>query len=494
MLGEATTKEIEANAGLKYHKTALLNTVQAYNKLNQISRAIDLLDSWKASPDFGTIAMKSDVVDIPDGWKPTQLQQFKGYVFDPKVADTLDHFYSKMKSGDSLVALNAVNMVLRNAIFFNPLIHVPNIGVHWAVSRGTVRWGSPSAYIRLMKTTARAFDAVRTMNDDYLAMLDSGVNLLYSNQTGESLSDTMFKKMQEELNANPTAMQEFKKILGYNPMSMLYKFSGKVTWFTNDLATMQRIYEIQAENPGMTVEQAGREIAKHIPDYRVPARVMNSKVLSAIMTNSNISMFGAYHYGALKSYAEIAKEAIGGDTKEKLEALDKALAIGLLMAVVYPAADEVAKKLTGDENAHFRRAGATTFIENTIKLYNGEIDIWQYTQAVVTPAAGTKLLMEFLTNRDWFTWEKFVFKETAAEDIRNHILQSIGPAGQIQQVTGGNKTVGQAVGSLAGISTSKPYQESFRKHKQELKAHYRHMPVWWIDQQDTPDETTGEPK
>lgn len=494
-LGEATTKEIEANSGLKYHKTALLNTIQSYNKLNQIKRATDLLESWKSSPDFNTIAMPSNTIDIPDGWKPTQLQQFRGYVFDPKVADTLDHFYSRMKSGgDALLGLHAVNMILRNAIFFNPLIHIPNIGIHWMVSRGTVRWGAPKSWLRLMKTTARAFDAVRTMNDDYLEMLDSGVNLLYSNQTGESLSSTMFKKMQEELNASPTAMQEFKKLLGYSPANLLYKFSGQVTWFTNDLATMQRIYEIMDENPGMSIEDAGREIAKHIPDYRVPARVLNSRIFSAIMTNSNISMFGAYHYGALKSYGEIAKESIGGDTKEKLEALDKMLAIGILMAVVYPAADEVAKKLTGDENAHFKRAGATTFIENTIKLYKGEIDIWQWTQAVVTPAGGTKLLMEFLTKRDWFTWEKFVFQETAAEDIRNHVLQSISPVQQIGQVTGDKKTTEQALEGLAGISTSKPYQESFRKHKQELRSHYRHMPIWWIDSQDETEEQPGEQK
>ena len=65
--------------------------------------------------------------------------------------------------------------------------HVPNIAVHWAVNRGAAKIVIPKAYATLWQTSARAIDAVLHQNEDYLAMLESGVNLMYHNQVGNTL-------------------------------------------------------------------------------------------------------------------------------------------------------------------------------------------------------------------------------------------------------------------------------------------------------------------
>ncbi len=450
-IGEATTKEIEANTNVQYHKNAVLNNLVHYNDLRKIDRATQYLEGMKNSPEFKKFAIKIGEGNPPTDWKTTALPQLRGYFLDPKVADSLDLLNKQMyKSGDPYKAFTVVNRFLRNAIFFNPLIHTPNIAVHWAVNRGATKWAMPKEYATLWRTSARAIDAVMQSNDDYIAMLESGVNLMYSDQQGDTLADLMNQKMGEQMQ-DPEIIAKLKKAWGnINP----YKISAKVTWATNDIATMQAIYE-EVEN-GRTLDEAIKEVGKHIPNYVMPSRIMNSKAIATLMSNPNVTMFGAYHYGALKSYVEMAKSTLKGDKKEKLEALDKLAMLVLIAFVIYPALDKVMQMITGNKRAHLRRAGATTFPDNIYKVAKGQIDYAQALQTVMTPAALAKLGLEVAFDRDFFTGKKLLPSGEELEGLKDTGIEAIAPANAINRMTGGKISPSDYALSMAGISMSDP--------------------------------------
>src|SRR5206468_1484458 len=119
-------------------------------------------------------------------------------------------------------------------------------------------------------------------------------------------------------------------------------------------AFLQAAYEKTAR--GMDLKTALRETAKHIPDYRMPTRILDSAALRKVLSNRNLVMFMHYHYGALKSYGETLKSignidwtpdhenAKGEDAnragrtpdQEKLHGMDILAMLGLITLVVYP--------------------------------------------------------------------------------------------------------------------------------------------------------------
>ena len=457
---EATTKEIEANTNLIYHKNFLVNDLVTYLNLRQVERATDFLEEYKNDPKFEEVGIKIGEGEAPSNWKTTVNPSFRGYMLEPHVADVMDKYASSLAKGvDPLRVMTAANQFLRNTIFFNPFIHIPNIGVHWAVERGTTKWVNPIAYKRLVRTGMRAFEAVTKQNQDYIDMLQSGAPLMYSNEQTKNLHNILLAKMETEVEKNPALDFLKKGMKAVNP----YVISGKATWIINDMAMMQAIYEHMETHPDHSLERSIKEVSAHIPDYRVPA---NSAF--QFLNNPNVTMFGAYHYGALKSYYEMAKTLAtgmsGGEKntgkaamKARSEVLGKLLMLGIIMLVIYPELDKAAQAVTGNNDAKFRRAGATTFPYNLSKVISGEQDIGSFIQSVATPASATKELISQIFNHDMFTFQPIRDKGAPAgmqaKQSFMHFLDSIAPVAQFSKVSGGSQTIGQFLASLVGISS-----------------------------------------
>ena len=473
-IGEATTKEIEANTKLKYHKNALLNEVITYNELKKVDRAIEYLDNLMADPRFAKLAIKLGTENIPKGYKTTVLPQLRGYAFPDRIAETLDTFYKHVSQGlmEPSSLYSKVNSLLRSAIFFNPLIHIPNITVHAIVNRGTAAWLNPMAYPKGISSAAKAIRATLTMNDDYLAALDKGAGLLYSGVQNKNLYDIMFKKMGHELTGKPALLHKIATALGYvNPAHLVkavYHFSSQATWSVNDVATLQAVFEEMSS--GKSMDDAIGETAKHIPNYRIPPRVMNSTTISKLMKGeTGITMFGAYHYGALKSYGEMVKSLLGNvPLKERASALDKLAMLGIITLIIYPILDEIAKQITGKENVKFRRAGASTFPHKTAQLLRGEIEFPAWVQSVLTPSIGLSTGMALYMGHDPRTG----IKESPGEVIKN----ALAPVGLARRIAGGKTEPSGAIESLFGISKAPalPSAHTLRQHHGVVRhPHYR---------------------
>lgn len=480
-IGDATTAEIEKNTNLTYHKNPYLNVMASYLKLRQINRATDFIENLKGDPDFKNIAVQySDANRIPENWRGVNMPQFRGYAFDPRVADALDNFYKKIQSGgdDPLQVLSEVNKFLRAAIFYNPALHVPNLAVTWATDRGFSRWFIPTHYKTLVQTGLRAIDAVTHQNKDYIDWIKNGGNGAFFDASGKKIGDLILSKMGEELKANPELADNIAKALGYvNPKNLIkavYDASGKATWWVDDVMNMQRDLERMNDNPKLSMKEAREQTAKFIPDYKIPSRIgpgpLKSKILADALRNPNTTMFGAYHYGLLKSYGNMVHSLIDAknDPKGALETVDKLLMLGLISFAVYPALDNAVQHILGNDKASVRRFGLAALPDNTYHFVKGDKNLASYAMSEITPSPLLKSAIELGTNTKLpyggSVTKASLFKDPKkfAGDMTQYAAQQVAPLSQAETITSGKRTVGET--ALGFIGVKSPHQNDEQAH------------------------------
>lgn len=463
-IDNATTKEIEANTKVRYYKNPIVNSALDYLNTRNAERANQFLNDWKTSPEFKNIAIKEGEGRIPPGWKTSEAPQFKGYYFQPKVKEALDDF-SPGHNNDPLAALDGMNRFLRTSIFFNPLMHIPNIGTQWAVSRGlsgtlplpTTKYGLGA----LIKTFPKAVHEVITAGPKYQQMLREGAPFMHFNQ--EQFSSQVTKMMENQLK-DPTIATKVAKALGYaNPKNLLKAFYGishKATWYSNDIFTMQRLLE--EEGKGKSTSQAIEDVGKYLPNYRLPTRFLGSRNAKQFLSNPNISMFMPYHYGILKSYGNLVRDLIGKSSiQDRAGAVDKILMGGLIGLVGYPALDKLAKGITGNPNASIRRSGPFTIPQAIADVVNHKPNATtgNTLSKAITPGIGPLGLLRFAENRDYFgnqIYDKshLLTKDNAARTGK-YISSLVSPVAQGQKIISSQnpkQQAGKFISGLFGIS------------------------------------------
>jgi hypothetical protein len=481
-IAQATTKEIEANTEIRYYQNAAASVVVNYLAMDKARRAYDFLEEFKRSPEFAEASHSINTPGaIPKGWKATQLPQFRGHFFEPHIAEVLDAYARKAVHDPGV--LEKVGNFLRTSIFFNPLIHVPNLVNHWAVEKGVSGFVNPMNYPRMTRAGIKAINAVIHQNADFLEALDAGAPLQSQQFETKQFADLFFKKMQEELGDDPESdkVKEWAKTLGMSPVRFIksiYDLSSKVTWYTNDIAFLQAVYEKQER--GMSLKDALTETSRHIPDYRLMTRIFDSPNLAKLMSNKNITMFGAYHYGALKSYGQMAKSLTGfnwtdagtkneqgeptnaagrTEQEEKLHGLDTLAMLALTTFVIYPLIDRLLKAVTGNTDAQMRRAGASTFIYNLAMLSKAERTPTEVAESVATPAVHAQASAEMVMNRDLRTGQRLYDPHAPAKKLAGQVgrqlVRSVAPVSQGMDIAEGRTDVKRLAYSMLGVSFPK---------------------------------------
>jgi hypothetical protein len=475
---QATTKEIEANTRVRYYQNAAASVAVNYLAMDKARRAYDFLENFKNSPEFAAGSHSINTPGtIPKGWKATQLPQFRGYFFEPHIAEVLDAYAAKAAHDPSV--LEKVGNFLRASIFFNPLIHIPNLLNHWAVEKGVSGFANPLNYPRITRAGIKAINAVIHQNKDFLEALDHGAPLQSQQFETKQFADLFFLRMQDELgDPDSSKAKELATALGMSPVNLvkaIYKLSGQATWYTNDIAFLQSTYEKQER--GMSLKDALTDTGKHIPDYRLMTRIFDNPKLAKLMSNRNLTMFGAYHYGALKSYGQMAKSLTGfnwtdagtknekgeptnaaGRTEgeEKLHGLDTLAMVALVTFVVYPLLDKLWRMFTGNDKAQMRRAGASTLIYNLAMLAKGEKTPEEVAESIATPAVQTKALAEMVLNRDLRTGQRLYDPHAPAKKLAGQVgrqlVRSVAPVSQGMDIAEGRTDVKRLMYSMIGVS------------------------------------------
>lgn len=477
----ATTKEVEANSDTRYYKQPLVSTAIDYMQTRQALRAAQFLDKWKESPDFlykehedGTtsgIAIKSDAKTIPDGWKTTTAPQFKGYHFEPRTAEVLDDFARTAARGDPLGAFTGMNLFMRNTIFYNPLMHVPNIMWHAVMRRGVSGLSNPIRIARGTTSSVQAINEIVHKGTLYQELLREGAPLMSFNR--QALSKMIGKMMDDTIQDNK-AVSTIAKLAGYsskaNFIKAWYKVSSGVTWGSHDFFMLQAM--IEEMKRGLTPQEAIHEVTAHIPDYRLPTRFLNSRSLKTTLANHNVTMFLPYHYGIFKSYANTVREMGGvaprggkqetgfiGRAKTSARGVDKMLMFGVIALLLYPEMDRLAKRLFGESNAVVRRAGPFTFPYAIYQMLEGKRTPQSTATLVLPTPPGTKGVIQLLRNRDdlnrqiWDPGDAFKLPARAAKDIGHFVLGTIAPTQQIQKAQKGQLGIKKFGENLIGVQT-----------------------------------------
>jgi hypothetical protein len=445
-LKQATTKEIEQHTGTRYYHSALASTLASNIQLGSAVRAMRFLNDFKNSPDFHEVAWNQTQGPAPKGWKTTSLVQFKGYAFEPRTAEVLDHYYDRMRQGN-IGALDQIGKFMRVAMLLNPIMHPMNVAASWAVERGATGL-LPTTYARAFKSGNKAVKAVLSQNKDFIAALDAGAPLQSHREAIKDITKLFFDQLAEGLGKEEPWAKKIAEALGIehgNLLNILHKFSSKAAWVANDIFFLQSAYEHQAADPKMSLEDALKETGRIIPEYRVPTRILDSPLLSKLMTNRWATIFGSYHYGLLRSFGEIAKSALGAQepppgrtkTAEVAKGWDRLALLALVTMALYPALDEIAKKITKDKHARVKRFGPFAVVDSVSSVVNREQSVSTAAQRIITPAPQTKAAAELLMNREFYAGHQIYDPHAPftvqTEQMGRYLLDQMGQVGQAEK-------------------------------------------------------------
>lgn len=452
---DATVGEIEKNTNTRYYKEPMSGIITQNLKLKQISRANNFLTQLKDSDDFKRVSRSVNERNVPEDWRTVDLPQFRGLRIEPRTADVLDQFAAEQQ-GPALPMkyVSHLTSFLRNALFtWNPFVHEPNLLAHWFTARG-IEWAKPGGYDRMFKSGVEAMNDVLTRSRFRDQALRAGAPLMRG--MGKMNAEVM-NLLKKELDTNPGIANKVTRALGYiNPLRAVRAFGDSLTWGTNEILTLQLIRETMRRT-GLPLEDAITEVGKHMPNYRVPPRVLNSRLISHVMQNPMLSLWGHYHYGALRSYGEMAKEVLSPNStaRERVDGLGRVATIGFLMAVMYPAIDSVINEIMKSKGYKIRRAGSVTAPQNILDVARGKKTPEAALQSIVTPSPVPIAAAELLFNRNLRTglpvYDRSLGKDTA-KDLGSFAASQVSPIQEGGNVLGGKKSLKEFGLGLAGIS------------------------------------------
>lgn len=370
IVGQATTKEIEANTKTRYYKDPLANYALAIERTARAVRANELLNKIKQSPEFSEAIKNIDTDgDIPTDFKTTKLQQFRNYRMEPHLAEAFDDLAARTE-GDSNI-YDKVNNLLISALVINPIMHFPNVAIGW---------GAATAAAGVVPETnfMDTFKQVINKDTEYLNWVKKGAPFQYLRQTNAEFADAMLADVVKDIQKEPSHYEEISKALGYaNPIEWakgFEKLSGDATWVANDVMLFNALKTYQKAN-NSTFEKAIEEVSKRMADYRVPPRVLGSRALSVAMQNNAVFVFTRFHYsGVIKPWVssigdsfDPRNETNGGPSKQERLSGMRALAYFAMMYFIYQLADKGLEKLTGNPNTYISMAGPMRIPQNIIK-------------------------------------------------------------------------------------------------------------------------------
>jgi hypothetical protein len=330
---------------------------------------------------------------------------------DPRLRAVFDDFYRPGAGVSELLdGLRKINQFATASMFWNPVPHIENVLGHWIVGRG-FDWIRPSAVRSMFMDGARAIRAVTTQNADYRRLLREGSGMQFAGVMNKDFYQNVARMAGMDIQRNAARWDWAARMIGNatgtdvgvrDLVKAIYDGASRTLWWANDVLMMQRVLEL--ERKGMAMREAIREAEKHIPNYRIPTEVMNSRAFSQLLQEPAFTVFSRYHYGMFRSYVNMLTDLFRGTGREKLEAIGNMLALGLLTWVVYPALDAAVREVTGEEEGKKLRRGPSTMPNLVQEIWQGDEAFPKLLADAITPAVPIKLAGGLLGGgRDPFT-------------------------------------------------------------------------------------------
>lgn len=430
---QATIAEIEANSNTRYHKNALVNTIDRALHDEAVVRNLDVLAEikknlkdeglahqfeWHYRNEDGQWVQARANAPRPAGFvEVPHIPQLRGWAFDQRVADVLKDYHPP---ADEPVAniIQKTNRLLQASMFITPFPHIANVGAMWTVGRGW-DWLNPAGYARMMRTGSKAMNEVMTMGPTYRRMLREGSALMSADDATRNFYQTMLESAGHSIENDPRTFRAVADAFKTGNMTpkdvagLLYNTSHKVLWSVNDMMLLQRQLELEAK--GLSTAKAIKEAERWIANYRVPSQVMGQRWMKQLLTDNQFLSFGRYDYGKWRSIGEMVKPFIGkASAAERVDATGKALVLATMLTAGYPVMDYMAQKVTGNKGARVHRGGQAAIVDAAERLTTGQIGWAQAMGSMVSPSPVIEAGPEILSNRDLFTGKELISPESSA--------------------------------------------------------------------------------
>jgi hypothetical protein len=138
-------------------------------------------------------------------------------------------------------------------------------------------------------------------------------------------------------------------------------------------------------------------------DYHIGTTVMGSRVIQQLITEQAVTGFGRYKAGVFRAFHHIGRDLLSKNAthRERLDAAAQLAIIGALGYVVYPAADALVRKVTGNEGGELRRRGVSSVVDAVTDIKTGAKDPAAFMQRAWTPAPLSNAALDIVKNRDF---------------------------------------------------------------------------------------------
>lgn len=423
---QPTTREIEANTNVRYQKDALDNTLSNVMQIRRAIRNKEVLTQtledmkrrgvahhaeWYYRDPEGKLQVARANEQAPKGFQSLHDNPHtKGWVFDPEDAQVQElQDWLPKREGRWLQDLDRINNFMLRSNFLSPFVHPKNIAEFWGASRGA-DWLDPGAYGRFAKTTSEATREVLTMGPKFKQLLREGSALLSGDARTNDFQESLVHKAGGELINDPKSFAALRKAFGPivgTPAEIYTRFqeaSHKMMWTLGDIMMMQRVLENQEK--GMAVRDAIRKTEEMIPNYRVPAQMLDNptvgRMLSKTFGGNRLFSIGRYHYNRMAAWGRMFKKIAKGSPEEQKEALGQFLATAVIGSVVYPLMDRALQLASGNKNARFKRGGITALPDAAEGVSNGRENMAQAIAQVLDISPMAELAKDEITQKDYF--------------------------------------------------------------------------------------------
>ena len=450
-LAQGSIEELETHAPITYNRNSFAVLIQKMNEAREEVRQDAFLKELMASPLMKDIALPTHadgkLQEVPEGYMvPKNVQKYPalaGYMFPTRVAHIINDF---ARVWDPTVLTNLTNIIVKN-MMINPIAHMLNEAFHLYNARGLSGWVTPGGIARFQKTGKDAINDVINLTDFYEETIRLGGSLLAPGTRASAFQEALFGKGLNEFSKTG----EFKELANDMGVSLkqLYnnisKQSNRAMWITRDIMYMQYLREIMATK-GVSHAEAIVYAEKHMPNYRLPSIVGEKVVgenlgrgLSYVMQNPNISVFSRYHYGMVKSLVNMVRE-VGAikkgaeGVKEFKQGMDSAAAVAVALAVVYPLMDMMAKSITDNDKAKYRRAGPYHLIHAMEDVVAGAKSPAAAMNSVFTFNPALSGLVQLGMNTNWYSGQAIYNPQsdpvTLASDLTRYMGMQLPMASQ----------------------------------------------------------------
>ncbi len=422
----ATTDEIEAASGIRYYKSATASVVSDYVETLNKWRAVKTLEKLKTDPRFLKYATRDPAHAAAD-WKPTTLDQFRGWYMHPDVRAAFNRAKQEMDAGDDVTAVmgRLTNSYL-TMVFLNPFAHTPNMLTQFGLYEAGRPWlWRAREWPAFFGSFGRAWNTALHMGEDYDTFLRAGANMMRVKQTMKPVADELLKAVGEKLESSPGVLGGFARTLGLNPVDIakgLYQKVQEGTWLTHDFLTAVQTYQTMASDR-VPMDEAIKRVSRFFVEYHIPTQAFGlpgaaGRVTSSLFRQRAWAMFGSWHYGALEALANalIKDPARALFTKmpmeERLLVAQRLLGLYALTVTIPDLYSKFGQRVTGSPLTYSPPAGSARFLGLGMDVASGKRTPSELMRAVVTPIPSALAAVSALSGRDWFTG-KSIYDETS---------------------------------------------------------------------------------